>query len=198
MTPGIRSSCAALALSLLAAGPSVAAIVWDESINADLSNDGLNPTTLSVALGSNIVNGTTGDAGSGVDRDYFRFTIPVGALLTSITVQPNTTVSGSSSFIALQAGPQVTVTPSGTGVASLLGFSHYGSADIGNNLLPVLAASFLSGLPSGTYSLWLQETGGPVSYGIDFGVTAAAVPLPAAAWFMMAGLAGLFSRARRR
>lgn len=187
---------AALLLALGFAAPGLSAVVWDEANNGDLSNDGLTPTTLGVSLGSNIVNGSTGNPGTGVDRDYFRFTIPVGAALTSITIQPNTTVSGSSSFIGLQAGPQLTVTPSGVGVENLIGFSHYGNADVGVNLLPLLAASFISGLPSGTYSLWLQETGGPVDYGIDFGVTA--VPLPAAAWLLMPGLLGLWTRARRR
>lgn len=190
------SHLAALLLALGFSAPGLSAVVWDEANNGDLSNDGLNPTTVGVSLGSNIVNGSTGNPGTGVDRDYFRFTIPVGAALTSITIQPNTTVSGSSSFIGLQAGPQLTVTPSGVGVENLIGFSHYGNADVGVNLLPLLAASFISGLPSGTYSLWLQETGGPVDYGIDFGVTA--VPLPAAAWLLMPGLLGLWTRARRR
>lgn len=190
------SHLAALLLALGFSAPGLSAVVWDEANNGDLSNDGLNPTTVGVSLGSNIVNGSTGNPGTGVDRDYFRFTIPVGAALTSITIQPNTTVSGSSSFIGLQAGPQLTVTPSGVGVENLIGFSHYGNADVGVNLLPLLAASFISGLPSGTYSLWLQETGGPVDYGIDFGVTA--VPLPAAAWLLMPGLLGLWARARRR
>ena len=190
------SHLAALLLALGFSAPGLAAVVWNEANNGDLSNDGLNPTTIGVSLGSNIVNGSTGSPGTGVDRDYFRFTIPVGAALTSITIQPNTTVSGSSSFIGLQAGPQLTVTPSGVGVENLIGFSHYGNADVGVNLLPLLAASFISGLPSGTYSLWLQETGGPVDYGIDFGVTA--VPLPAAAWLLMPGLLGLWARARRR
>lgn len=190
------SRLAALLLALGFGAPGLAAVVWDEANNGDLSNDGLNPTTVGASLGSNIVNGSTGNPGTGVDRDYFRFTIPVGAALTSITIQPNTTVSGSSSFIGLQAGPQLTVTPAGVGVENLIGFSHYGNADVGVNLLPLLAASFISGLPSGTYSLWLQETGGPVDYGIDFGVTA--VPLPAAAWLLMPGLLGLWARARRR
>ena len=162
-------------------------MVWDEPANGDLSSDGLAPTLLSFAVGSNEVHGTVGNAGAGVDRDYFSFTLASGMSLTELTLLSDTNVSGGVSFIAIQAGPQVTVAPSGAGAEALLAFSHYDNTLIGQNLLAFLGLA--DGLPSGTYSIWVQETGGPASYGLDFEVSA--VPLPAAAWMLFSGVAGL-------
>lgn len=58
-----------------------AGVVWDEGGNGDLSNDGLLPTSVAFTAGSNIMNGTVGNSGSGVDRDYFTFTVPTGKAL---------------------------------------------------------------------------------------------------------------------
>ncbi len=145
-----------------------AGTAWDEAGGVDLSNNGLNPTPLVVSVGSNTVLGTVGNSGQGIDRDYFRFTVPAGAVLQSIRVLGNTSVSGGASFIAIQAGPQLTVSPSGAGVEQLLGFTHYGNDQIGNDILQDMAISFSGALPAGTYSVWVQETGGPASYGLDF------------------------------
>jgi hypothetical protein len=151
------------------------AAVWDESLAGDLSNNRLAPTALAFAIGANQVLGSVGDAGSGVDRDYFKFTVPPGALLTSLKLLGNTSVSGGASFLALQAGPQITVTTSGVGVENLLGFTHYTTDLIGTDILPLVVFNNFSGaLPSGAYSVWVQDTGGLVDYGLEFGVVAAA------------------------
>src|SRR5262245_32885654 len=141
--------------------------LWDEAVSGDFSNSGLTPTSLTFGLGNNTILGMTGNPGSGIDRDYFSFTVPAGTALTSVFVLNNTSVSGSSSFIGLQAGPQVTVTPTGGGAENLLGFAHYGNDQIGTDLLSLLAPAFPGGLPSGTYSVWVQELGGPVPYGFN-------------------------------
>src|SRR5882724_1688564 len=121
MKPGLILSClAAVLASVAVAGGAHAATIWDEASNGDLSNDGLSPTPLVMSVGSNRVLGTTGNSGQGTDRDYFKFTVPVGAKLTSIVLLPNTAISGSVSFIGIQAGPQLTVTPTGGGVESLI------------------------------------------------------------------------------
>jgi hypothetical protein len=179
-----------------------AGVVWDESGNGDLSNDGLSPTPVVFTIGSNIMNGTVGNGGSGVDRDYFTFTVPSGMKLNSIMVTNNTTVSGSASFFAIQKGLQVTTTPTGGGVTDLLGFTHYGNDLVGTDILPVLVPSANGSLASGTYSIWVQETGGPASYGFDFVFTATtastptSVPLPLATqvllFFSLSALALMF------
>ncbi len=177
------AALAALAVSQGAA----AAMLWDESINGDLSNDGLTPTSLTFNSGSNQIIGATGDGGLGVDRDYFRFTLAPDQVLTSITLLGNTTVSGSFSFIGIQPGPQLTVQPSGAGGNALLGWTHYSANDINHDILAAITP--IGFLAPGTYSVWIQDTGGPVTYGFDFAVTT--VPLPPAVLLMASGLLGL-------
>src|SRR5262245_20503247 len=106
-----RVNAAALAavLSVASAGAG-AATTWDESRQGDLSTNGLAPTFLSMTRGANSVLGTTGNSGSGVDRDYFSFTVPLDMVLASIVVLDNTAVSGSVGFFGMQIGPQLTVT----------------------------------------------------------------------------------------
>src|SRR6516164_2407520 len=87
------NSAALLALALTLAGPAAAATVWDESVNGDLSNDPLAPTSVGVAPGLNDVIGSAG-AGSpsfdpitgepNFDTDFFTFTVPTGYQLKSL------------------------------------------------------------------------------------------------------------------
>jgi hypothetical protein len=167
----------------------MASVIWDEASSGDLSNDGLAPTSLVVGNGSNIILGTTGNAGQGIDRDYFSFTVPTGTALTSLMLLGNTSVSGGSSFIAIQAGSQLTVSPTGAGVENLLGFAHYSNDQIGADLLPFVTIGFTGPVPSGTYSVWVQDTGGPATYGFDFVVTP--VPLPGTAALLLSALLGV-------
>lgn len=195
MKPTQSLRMGALALLLLQGLQVQANSVWDEAVNGDLSNDGLAPTLLTLALGSNQLAGTVGNAGLGVDRDYFSFNVPAGADWTALLVNEGTQVSGSVSFMAVQAGPQVTVSPSGAGASALLGFTHYEGADIGNNVLPRLLSITpgLGGtLAAGTYSMWVQETGGTAPY--NFSLVLTAVPEPATAWLAGIGLLGWASR----
>lgn len=169
-----------------------AATVWDETAPGygDLANEGAAPTLVTMIAGSNVVKGHTGNSGDGVDRDYFKFTVPPGAKLTSIMLLGNTSVSGGVSFIGIQSGPQVTVTPSGGGVENLIALGHYGNDQIGTDLLPAIKIGMPVELSSGTYSVWVQDTGGPASYGFDFLITGGvSVPtLPEWGMFLMAML----------
>jgi len=180
--------------------PAAFAAGYSEAVSGDLSGSGLAPTFVSVAAGSNIISGTTGNPGTGVDRDYFTFTVPAGFALAGITVQPGTSVLGSLSFIGIQAGSQVTA-PTGGPATVLLGYSHYNAADIGNNILPRIgtgagAVGFTGALAAGNYSVWIQEFGaGTTPYGFD--ITLAAVPEPAAALLMGGGLLAVLAVRRR-
>ncbi len=176
-------------IAVLGAGLAQAATAWDENVYGDLSDDGLAPSSLSFAVGANRVLGSVGNSGSGVDRDYFVFVVPGDAQLQRITLLDNTVVSGGVSFIALQGGSQLTVPPSGAGASALLGFSHYGEDQIGQNILPALRFGNSAPLSGGSYAAWVQDTGGPATYGFDF--VLAAVPEPASAALWIAGLLGL-------
>ena len=169
------------------------AAAWNEAVNGDFSNNGLAPTAVAFANGVNTVLGTTGNAGQGVDRDYFTFVVPTGTNLTALRLLNNTTVSGSSSFIGIQAGSQVTVSPSGAGAENLIALGHYSNDQIGTNILPSILLSPTGTLPSGTYSVWVQELGGLVDYGFDFVITPATAsessgdaPLPTWAYLVLA------------
>ena len=181
-----------------------AAVIYNESVSGDLSNSGLNPTVISVAPGSNQVFGTTGKnpATLIIDRDYFTFTVPNGLSLTAVTVLPGTKNLGphGDSFIGLEAGPEVTVLTTATTAAGLLGWDHYDSGDIGNNILPDMgsaglgATGFTGPLGAGTYSFWIQEASvGTVPYGFDFTLTAAPEP---DSWPVVLAVVGLLGMSR--
>lgn len=182
--------CALLGALCLGSSPSMAATAWDESASGDLSNSGLAPTGVTLVAGSNLVLGDTGNVG-GVDRDYFSFTVPAGLQWVGVTVLQGTTVLGSSSFIGVQAGGQVTA-PTGGPATDLLGWALFAPADIGSNILPRMgtgagALGFSAPLGAGTYAVWVQETAaGSSHYAFDF--TLAAVPEPASYALLGAGL----------
>jgi hypothetical protein len=193
-------SCALLCATFISGAQ--AANGWDESTQGDLSNVGTSPTGVTLGVGSNIIRGTTGRNAGVVDRDYFSFTLPAGWQLDTLNVLPGSSFLGVSgvSFIAVQAGPQVTVSPTSGSATGLLGWTHFGENDLNTDILGLIgigpgASGFITPLPAGTYAFWIQDTGtGTASYNLDFRVSA--VPHPASAWLLAAGLLGLAGRLR--
>lgn len=179
--------------------------LYNESVSGDLSNSGLTPTLLTVALGLNDLFGTTGKSTDNIiDRDYFAFTVPQGQYLTAINVLPGTQTLGplGDSFLGIESGPEVTVSTAATDATGLLGWFHYGGGDIGVNILPLMGTSglgstgFTGPLPAGTYSFWEQEGNvGTVNYGLEFTV---ATPEPASWTMLLTGLTALVGKTARR
>jgi PEP-CTERM motif len=196
---------AAWSFALLGLAGTVQAADWNEAVNGDLSGDGLVPTVLSVAAGSNAVRGTTGRefAGGPVDRDYFTLTVPAGHELSELNVLAGTLTLGDGSFIGLMSGSTFTVPPTTQTANGLLGWTLFNENNIGDDLLGFMStpnfgsSGFSPPLPAGSYSFWVQETAVGVStYALSLTVTA--VPEPATALFMLGGLAALAAARKRR
>ena len=202
------------ATAVIAASPAGAARPpgpeYSESTAGDLSNSGLTPTVIDFVLGNNFIEGWTGQNSSGaIDRDYFTFTLDPGQGLDFIQVLMGTQSIGLS-FIGVQAGNQVTVSPSASDATGLLGWYHYTSGDVGTDILDDIGVAtagstgFMGPLGPGTYSFWIQEAspGERVHYAFNFGVGEFAAPVPEpATWLMMLagfGFAGMALRRSRR
>jgi hypothetical protein len=194
------NSVAALALALIFSGPANAAVVWNESINGNLSNNPLAPTALTFAPGPNDVIGEAGNAPlpgglAPFGQDFFTFTVPTGYELSSLTaVTVDLFTPGDMfAFIAIQSGPQIThdVSPPSFGgsAAGLLGWRHVAPGDQGTDILPAMgvagdgATGFMGLLGAGQYSVWVQDDK-PFDY--DFSFKISSVPEPFT-WVMMLG-----------
>lgn len=204
MTSHMLRSIVLLASAFLYGAAAHGETIYNESVSGDLSNNGLAPTLLTVSLGFNDLFGTTGKTGTVIDRDYFTFTVPQGLELTAITVLPGTETLGTlgDSFIGIESGPEVTVSTAATNATGLLGWFHYDTGDIGEDILPLMGTSglgstgFTGQLPSGTYSFWVQEaSAGTVPYGLEFTV---ATPEPASWTMLFTGMAALVGKTARR
>jgi hypothetical protein len=181
-----KSSINACAIGLATAGVALGS-VWDETVDGDLSDDELNPTAIVLGVGSNVISGSVGP---GLEDDFFVFTIDAGFELSAINLVDyspagNTTFLGVDDSATYDAGAN----------SEALGFTFFGVAEIGTDLLPSIAASnggFTGSLGPGTYTWWLDEGTGPQDYAVDFVL----VPAPGAAGLL--GLAGLIAARRRR
>lgn len=160
---------------LSAASSGWSATIYNEAVSGDLSNNGLTPTSLLLATGSNQILGTTG-RGTAVDRDYFTLSVPAGFVISQI-VELAGTQAGGVSFFGIQAGAQITVPPTAATADGLLGWWHYESATSNTDILPdlripSLGSSGFSDLNSGTYAFWVQDfTAGSYNYAFDLVVT---------------------------
>lgn len=201
---GRRSGCgleAAVCGVALLGGPACADWVHDEATQGDLSDLPHAPTPLALSPGANIVAGTNGPSGvpDVPDLDYFTVVVPSGYTLSSVMLE-NASVGGAFSFVAIQAGASVTVSWDRPTAEPLLGWAHYGSSDVGSDLLPLIgegagAVGFTGPLGPGQYTLWLMELDGAEPHAYRFSLGLTAVPGPGGAFVIAA--ACLARRARR-
>lgn len=182
-----------------------AGIIYSESTGGDFSDDRLAPSALTLGLGSNLISGSFGprsETDHRLDLDYVTVTVPAGAEWTGLYVG-SANVGGAFSFLGLEAGSRVSVPYTTVSAATLLGWSHFGSASVGSDLFPEMrvasgAIGFTGSLPAGQYTLWLMElnTDEPRGYGLDLQLSAVVIPEPAALGLAMPA-AVLLGRRRR-
>ena len=159
-----------------AAGPVDSGALFDEATDGEISGDANSPLSLQLADGSNVLNGTV-VAG---DIDYVTVNVPAGSELSAINLVSYES-GNDQSFIGVQQGTVFTEPPVDTVVGNLLGFTLFGTATEGTNILPNIgsgdgAQGFSGPLPAGDYTFWIQETGdASATYSFDFAVSAASV-----------------------
>jgi hypothetical protein len=174
---------------------------YNEAVSGDLSGDRLAPTTISLTPGSNTITATSVSG----DVEYYTLIVPPGTRLSQLVVLSST--SASLSFIAVQQGDTFTEPPTGTNVANLLGYTHFGpgNSTVGTDILDDMgrgsgAIDFTPPLAAGHYTFWSQETSStPTTYSLNFVVTPQPVPIPVAAYGVLAlGLAAMGAWTTRR
>ena len=177
-----------------------AVTIWDEGTDGDLSTDPAAPTSVTVAIGTNSVIGSTVGSEAGPDRDVFTFTVPEGAALTQLLL--TSFVSDDDlAFLALQEGAVITDPGSAD---DLLGWLHPSAAFVDTDILDDIgqgagAIGFTGPLGPGTYTLLMQQ-GDPeaVAYGFDLVIEPVAVPEPPMSALFVLGLVALAVARRRR
>lgn len=160
----------------LVISPVATRTLYSEIVSGDLSGDLTAPTVLTTTVGGNIVSAVSTQG----DREYFRVAVPTGHALEAIFLNSYASAD-EKAFIAIQTGESFTEPPTGTNVANLLGYTHFGPSveAVGSNILDNLgigagAIGFSGSLPSGTYTFWTQQTGAsPTSYTLNLVVVPA-------------------------
>ena len=175
-------------------------VVWDETLDGDLSEDYLAPTGITLAEGSNLVLFTSLDLPGDPDREYFTFTIETGYQLSNFILEAYTTTPAENlGFIGIASGSQFPSPPTSLSPAPLLGYSLMGLADVGTDLLPAMgqapgALGFEGPLGAGAYTVWAQETSLSLE---EWRLNLVVTQVPAPGVVALAGLGGLVFRRRR-
>jgi hypothetical protein len=210
-----KSLFSAAVCVLLAAAPAKA-IIFDEAVSGDLSNNPAAPTALTLTPGLNSVIGTVAgfpQFGGTDPQDWVSFTIPTGFVMTSY-VNAKYISADDQGFTGFQFGSSFLGDP--FMAISYAGYAHFGFAatnpdgnpvpasTVGLNLLPLMAdPSFAPGttgftppLGAGTYTFLIQQ-GDPSTTGYQFDMNLRAVPEPGSSLCLLA-MGGLAILALRR
>src|SRR5262245_44947085 len=75
-----------LTIAVMSIVPARASIIWDESVNGDLSGDRFNPTPFVLGMGtSSLIATSSEDPNDGsIDREFFSTTVPAGLALSEL------------------------------------------------------------------------------------------------------------------
>ena len=187
-----KSLFSAAVCALLVASPAKA-IIFDEAVSGDLSNNKATPTALTLTPGSNSVIGTVNGFGNGDPQDWVSFTIPTGFVMTSY-VNSKYGSEDDQGFTGFQVGSSFSGDEFTAG--NYAGYAHFGtgatnpdgtppSSTVGVDLLPLMAnPSFAPGatgftppLAAGTYTFLIQQ-GDPSTTSYQFDMTVRSVPEP--------------------
>ena len=128
----------------------------DEATSGEFSDDGANPTVLPAGPGSNVLSGNVA-AG---DIDYLTFNVPEGYEFSSLNVLAYESTDNVQSFIGIQSGSVFTESATDPDPANLLGFTLFGDASVGGDILQTIGSGqgtqgFSGALLSGDYTLSL-------------------------------------------
>ena len=156
---------------------------YNEATQGDLPATGDAPTRFTLGLGDNTLDGSAGTSASGVDYDLVTLEVPVGLQLQSVFLTRHQ-ISFGLSFMGWQHGGKWT-TGFGNSIeeSSLFRYQLFERSYIGFDLLPDVD------LPSGLYTIEIQDIHLPFNYGFNFRVTA--VPEPEGMAFGMLAAWGL-------
>jgi hypothetical protein len=193
-------------LHLTAAVSSAQTILWDESVNGDLSNNQATPNVFNLPVGASAIRGTV--TGGGVDpQDWVAVTVPAGSALTSLVLSSYTSTDAQG-FTGFQTGAAFVGSPNTAG--SYTGYAHFGTGAVngshpatnlvGQDLLPLMAdptvaagaQGFTPPLGPGAYTFLIQQLGAATGYEFDYTVS----PVPEPGSLLLSGLAGLAAVAR--
>lgn len=145
------------------ATPAQAASLWDESVDGDLSSDGLAPTQLGeLTEGSNLLSAVFNAGSIQPDPDYFTFIVPTGFALEGIELLDweATPEFEDIAFSAIQEGDvfDYVVPADRSNADGLLGWSHLRSTQVGTNkILIEFGASSESHIDSGVAEFYAEE-----------------------------------------
>ena len=217
-TPVTKKSLFSAAVCALLAAAPAKAIIFDEVVSGDLSNNKAAPTALTLTPGLNSVIGTVAgfpQFGGTDPQDWVSFTIPTGFVMVSY-VNARYNSADDQGFTGFQFGSSFSGDP--FMAISYAGYAHFGFAatnpdknpvaasTVGLNLLPLMAdPSFAPGttgftppLAAGTYTFLIQQ-GDPVTTGYQFNMTVRSVSVPEpGSSLCLLGMGGLAILALRR
>lgn len=181
------------------------AATYDEAILGDLSGTAASPTPWVLAAGANSLIGTAGaNALAGTaDFDLVAIEIPAGYQLDSITLVSYTNPDVfAMSFIGLQAGSPW-LDGFGFDIVGfwLMGWTHIQTPMAGVDLLPHIQShanppEFTIPLPSGAYTMLLEDVDTTISYSLLYNVSA--VPEPGSIALLATSIMGVAALRRLR